>query len=60
MLLYNIFLFIILLTFTILIRIDYFKNRKRRFFGSIIHAFFYKNLYDDYDDIIEKANEISK
>lgn len=58
MLLFNIFLFIVLLTLTIFVRIDYFKHRKRRVIGHILHAFFFKNLYDDYDRIIEESDKL--
>lgn len=53
MLLREIILFIILLTLTILVRIRYFKTKKRSFLGNFLHVFFGKDLYQDYDHIIE-------
>ncbi len=57
MLLFEIILFVSLIALTIFVRIDYFKHRKRRIIGHILHAFFFKNLYDDYDCIIEVSNQ---
>lgn len=60
MLLQEILLFIILITVVSLIKFDYFKNRKRRTIGHVFHSFFYRNLYDDYDQWIEEAEHIEK
>jgi hypothetical protein len=57
MLLREIILFIILLTLTILVRIRYFKTKKRSFLGSFLHVFFGKDLYQDYDHIIESSEK---
>ncbi|MBS3991336.1 MAG: hypothetical protein KGZ51_04625 [Erysipelothrix sp.] len=57
MLLFNIILFVALMTLFVFVRIDYFKHRKRRIIGNIVHAFFFKNLYDEYDDIIEASEK---
>ncbi|MBS3971758.1 MAG: hypothetical protein KGZ84_01970 [Erysipelotrichia bacterium] len=57
MLLREIILFIILLTLTILVRIRYFKTKKRSFLGNFLHVFFGKDLYQDYDHIIESSEK---
>lgn len=56
-LLLNFILIASLITLSILVRIDYFRNRKRRIIGNIVHAFFFRNLYDDYDQIIEDSEK---
>ena len=57
MILFEIILFVSLITLTIFVRIDYFKHCKRRIIGHILHAFFFKDLYDDYDRINEVSNQ---
>lgn len=57
MLLFEIVLFATLITLTAFVRIDYFRNQKRRFIGYILHMFFFRNLYDDYDRIIAESSQ---
>jgi hypothetical protein len=53
MLLLEIILFIILITLSILIRIDYEKRGKRRWIGHFVHFFFNRDLYNDMDQLKE-------
>jgi len=53
MLLLEIILFIILMTLTILVKINYLKKRKKSLFGHFLHTFFNKDLYNEYDQIID-------
>ena len=57
MLLFEIVLFATLITLTVFVRIDYFRDQKRRFIGYILHMFFFRNLYDDYDRIIAESSQ---
>lgn len=54
----EILLVAILIIAVALIKFDYFKNRKRRTIGHVFHSFFYRNLYDDYDQWIEESEHI--